>query len=67
MQFRYIAFWVALLATACNSSAPQIEGGDTLWYEDGHIQFVSALQEDKLHGYLRKWAPDGSLVFEVQE
>jgi antitoxin component YwqK of YwqJK toxin-antitoxin module len=39
-------------------------GGDTLWYEDGKIQFTVFFQHNKKDGYLRKWAPDGSLVFE---
>lgn len=42
------------------------QGGDTLWYEDGKIQFVSTLKDDKLDGYLRKWDPNGALVYEAK-
>ena len=42
------------------------QGGDTLWYETGAIQFVSTLKDDKLHGYLRKWSPEGELIYEAK-
>ena len=42
------------------------QGGDTLWYEDGKIQFTSAFKEGKLQGYLRKWAPSGEQIYEAK-
>lgn len=39
-------------------------GGDTIWYENGQIQFTVMLENDEKNGYLRKWSPEGQLVFE---
>lgn len=40
------------------------ERGDTLFYEDGRIEFITTFEQNKKHGYLRKWSPEGQLVFE---
>lgn len=42
------------------------EGGDTVWYANRQIQFAVQLKEGKKDGYLRKWSPDGTLVFEAR-
>ncbi|MBK9337202.1 MAG: hypothetical protein IPM98_11755 [Lewinellaceae bacterium] len=42
------------------------EGGDTLFYENGRVQFVVEFHEEKKNGYLRKWSPEGELVFEAR-
>jgi antitoxin component YwqK of YwqJK toxin-antitoxin module len=42
------------------------QGGDTLWYEDGRLQFATIFDQGLKHGYLRKWSTDGSLVFEAR-
>ncbi len=38
--------------------------GDTIWYEDGRIQFTVFMKDNLKDGYLRKWSPDGKLIFE---
>ncbi len=40
------------------------ERGDTLFYEDGRIEFITTFEQNKKNGYLRKWSPEGQLVFE---
>lgn len=40
--------------------------GDTIWYENGHIQFAVLFKESKKNGYLRKWSPEGELIFEAK-
>jgi antitoxin component YwqK of YwqJK toxin-antitoxin module len=42
------------------------EGGDTLFYENGRIQFAVEFHQEKKNGYLRKWSPEGDLVFEAK-
>lgn len=42
------------------------EGGDTVFYENGRVQFVVHFHEEKKNGYLRKWSPEGDLVFEAK-
>lgn len=42
------------------------EGGDTLFYEDGRVEFAVDLRQGKKNGYLRKWSPEGDLVFEAK-
>jgi len=42
------------------------EGGDTLFYEDGRVQFVVNYHQEKKNGYLRKWSPNGDLIFEAR-
>ena len=41
-------------------------GGDTIWYENGRIQFAVLFKESKKNGYLRKWGPEGELIFEAK-
>ena len=42
----------------------QQTAGDTLWYENGQIQFAVTFSENKKNGYLRKWDTVGGLIFE---
>jgi len=42
------------------------EGGDTLWYENRQPQFVMDYKAGKRHGYLRKWSPEGELIYEAR-
>ena len=42
------------------------EGGDTLFYENGRVEFAVHFHQEKKHGYLRKWSPEGDLVFEAK-
>lgn len=40
--------------------------GDTLFYENGKIEFATDFKEGKKNGYLRKWSPEGALVYEAR-
>ena len=42
------------------------EGGDTLWYENRQPQFVMEYKAGKRHGYLRKWSPEGLMIYEAR-
>ncbi|NUN99691.1 MAG: hypothetical protein HUU01_03640 [Saprospiraceae bacterium] len=42
------------------------EGGDTLWYENRQPQFVMDYKAGKRHGYLRKWSPEGKMIYEAR-
>lgn len=42
------------------------EGGDTLWYENRQPQFVMDYKAGKRHGYLRKWSPEGEMIYEAR-
>jgi len=42
------------------------EGGDTLWYENRQPQFVMEYKAGKRHGYLRKWSPEGEMIYEAR-
>lgn len=44
----------------------QKQGGDTLYYEDGKVQFLTTLKDDKKNGFLRKWDPNGELIYEAK-
>ena len=46
-------------------SDPFRHGGDTIWYENGGIQFTVQLKEDKKIGPLQKWSPEGKVIFEA--
>ena len=41
-------------------------GGDTLFYESGKPQFLRNWDKNKLHGYIRKWGEDGTLIYEAK-
>ena len=41
-------------------------GGDTIFYESGKIQYVSDFKDEKKNGYLRKWDEDGNVVYEAK-
>ena len=41
-------------------------GGDTIFYESGKIQYVSEFKEEKKNGYLRKWDEEGNIVYEAK-
>ncbi|MBK6664567.1 MAG: hypothetical protein IPG48_00045 [Saprospiraceae bacterium] len=41
-------------------------GGDTIYYEDGKLKYVSEFKNDIKNGYLRKWGEDGSLIYEAK-
>ena len=42
------------------------QGGDTVWYENKQAQFVLEYKDGKRNGYLRKWSPEGVLVYEAR-
>ncbi|MCC7506628.1 MAG: hypothetical protein IT259_15090, partial [Saprospiraceae bacterium] len=42
------------------------EGGDSLFYENGRLEFAVEYHPEKKHGYMRKWGPDGKLVIEAK-
>ena len=44
----------------------KMHGGDTTFYETGEPQFVRTFNHGLLDGYLRKWAIDGSIIFEAK-
>ncbi|HSF88586.1 MAG TPA: hypothetical protein VLA46_04165 [Saprospiraceae bacterium] len=44
----------------------KITGGDTLFYETGQPEFLRTYTKGILDGYLRKWAPDGTLIYEAK-
>lgn len=44
----------------------KLHGGDTVFYESGSPQFMRNFNHGLLHGYLRKWAPDGSIIYEAK-
>ena len=44
----------------------KIQGGDTLFYETGQPEMVITLDRGIKHGYMRKWAPDGTLIYEAK-
>jgi antitoxin component YwqK of YwqJK toxin-antitoxin module len=41
-------------------------GGDTVFYENGQPEFALEYKDEKRNGYLRKWAPDGLLIYEAR-
>lgn len=44
----------------------KITGGDTLFYETGEPEFLRTYTKGILDGYLRKWAPDGTIIYEAK-
>jgi len=44
----------------------KMHGGDTVFYEDGKPQFLRTYNKGILDGYIRKWGPDGSLIYEAR-
>jgi antitoxin component YwqK of YwqJK toxin-antitoxin module len=44
----------------------KMNGGDTVFYETGQPQFLRTFHKGVLDGYIRKWAPDGSLTYEAK-
>lgn len=44
----------------------KMHGGDTVFYEDGTPQFLRNFNHGVLDGYIRKWAPDGSIIYEAK-
>lgn len=44
----------------------KITGGDTLFYETGEPEFLRTYTKGMLDGYLRKWAPDGTIIYEAK-
>ncbi len=44
----------------------KIHGGDTVFYEDGKPQFVLTFTKGIKDGYVRKWGPDGTLIYEAK-
>lgn len=41
-------------------------GGDTVFYENGQPEFALSYKDEKRHGYLRKWSPEGELIYEAK-
>jgi len=44
----------------------KLHGGDTLFYDDGKPEMVITFNLGKKDGYIRKWAQDGSLIYEAK-
>ena len=44
----------------------KITGGDTLFYDTGEPEFLRTYTKGILDGYLRKWAPDGTIIYEAK-
>jgi hypothetical protein len=44
----------------------KITGGDTIFYETGEPEFLRTYTKGILDGYLRKWAPDGTIIYEAK-
>jgi antitoxin component YwqK of YwqJK toxin-antitoxin module len=44
----------------------KMHGGDTVFYENGKPQFLRTYNKGILDGYIRKWAQDGSLIYEAR-
>jgi antitoxin component YwqK of YwqJK toxin-antitoxin module len=42
------------------------QGIDSSFYENGKPQMVLGFEEGKKHGYLRKWSPEGQLIYEAR-
>lgn len=42
------------------------QGGDSTFYENGSLQLLMNFENGKKHGYLRKWSPEGNLIYEVR-
>jgi hypothetical protein len=40
--------------------------GDTVWYENGSIQFSVHFKSNLKDGFMRKWNTDGKLIFEAR-
>lgn len=41
-------------------------GGDTVFYENGQAEFALEYKDEKRNGYLRKWTPDGKMIYEAR-
>jgi Uncharacterized protein conserved in bacteria len=41
-------------------------GGDTIFYENGAIQFETSFVAGKKNGYMRKWDSQGNLTYHVK-
>jgi len=44
----------------------KLHGGDTTFYDDGKPEMVITFNTGNKDGYLRKWGPDGSLIYEAK-
>lgn len=44
----------------------KIQGGDTVFYESGAPQFLLNFTDGIKDGYVRKWAEDGTLIYEAK-
>lgn len=42
------------------------QGGDSTFYENGSLQLLMNFENGKKHGYLRKWSPEGNLIYEAR-
>ena len=42
------------------------QGGDSTFYEDGSLQMLLNFENGENHGYLRKWSPEGALIYEAR-
>lgn len=44
----------------------KLHGGDTVFFENGAPNFVRTFHKGLKDGYLRKWAEDGSMIYEAK-
>jgi antitoxin component YwqK of YwqJK toxin-antitoxin module len=44
----------------------KLHGGDTIFYEDGKPEFMRNFTNGLLDGYIRKWGPDGAIIYEAR-
>jgi len=47
-------------------SEGKLTGGDTTFYESGNLQFLRNFKNGVKDGYIRKWAEDGSIIYEAK-
>ena len=40
--------------------------GDTVWYENGTVQFSVQFSNNLKDGYMKKWNTEGKLIFEAR-
>jgi antitoxin component YwqK of YwqJK toxin-antitoxin module len=42
------------------------QGSDSTFFESGKLQMLLGFEDNKKHGYLRKWSANGELIFEAK-
>lgn len=42
------------------------QGGDSTFYANEKLQLLLNFKDGKKHGYVRKWSPEGEMIFEAR-